>query len=108
MPGGYWVEQSMLEEAWSNFWSGAQVLDSSKRHKAENLCADPRWSLRRRGERLKLGRCFKYFATHAILPITLANAGRSGPRKYLVSNDLCKPLSTSANGDAPLDCVSAI
>lgn len=88
MPGGYWVEQWLIQDSWKMFWRGVHLLNASRKHSAEALCADPGWCDRKRGERLKLGRCFKYFAVHGVLPIALANPGKSGPRKYFIDRDL--------------------
>ncbi len=87
MPGGYWVEESCFLMVWKLFWRNAHLINDKRKHIVSSLCGDPKWESRTRGERIKIGRCFKYFATHNVLPIVLANPGRTGPRKYLIQKD---------------------
>lgn len=91
MPGGYWVQKWLIADAWEMFWRNFRNLNHGRRHTAESLCADPDWRERDRRERLKLGRCIKYFSVQGILPITLANPNKRGTRKYFLNGDLAAP-----------------
>jgi hypothetical protein len=87
MPGGKWVAKCHFEETWTLFWRSVGLLDSGRKYLAKSLCNDPSWEDRPRGQRIAFGRCIKYFATHRVLPITLANPGKKGSRKYVVDQD---------------------
>lgn len=87
LSGSYWVEEHHFHEAWNLFWSNAHLFDSRRKYSVASLSRDPNWNRRTRGERIKMGRCFKYFCVQAILPIVLTNLGKSGPRKYAVLTD---------------------
>ncbi|HWI82693.1 hypothetical protein [Ramlibacter sp.] len=82
LSGRYWVEQGYFELAWRLVWAHFRRVDWSRKQTAESLCNDPDWKDRRRGDRLKLGRCIKYFADNGLLPIWVCNPGKSGKRKY--------------------------
>lgn len=88
MPGGYWVSETTLRRAWTMFWRNAGGLDPSMPHKAENLVGASVWNKRPRGEHIAMGRCFKYFAVHGVLPITLANPEAPYNFKYRLNDDL--------------------
>lgn len=80
--GRYWVEKGYFELAWELVWAHFGSVNWSRKQTAESLCNDPDWHDRRIGERLKLGRCIKYFADTGLLPIWVCNPGKSGKRKY--------------------------
>lgn len=80
--GGHWVEQGYFELAWRLVCAHFSRVDWSRKQTAESLCNDPDWKDRRRGDRLKLGRCIKYFADNGMLPIWVCNPGKSGKLKY--------------------------
>lgn len=82
--GRYWVEKGYFELAWGLVWAHFSHVDWTRKQSAESLCNDPDWQDRRRGDRLKLGRCIKYFADQELLPIWVCNPGQSGKRKYLL------------------------
>jgi hypothetical protein len=86
--GRYWVVQGHFDEVWELFWRSAHQLDPTRKHKTQTLCNDPAWHDRPRGQQIALGRCVRYFAEQGVLPITLANPGKSGPRKYLLHSGL--------------------
>jgi hypothetical protein len=48
----------------------------------------PDWGDRLDGERQAMGRCFKYFALHRVLPITLANPEAPYNFKYRLNASL--------------------
>lgn len=82
------VAQCHFEEVWALFWQNVCHLDPARKHTTKAMCNDPAWCDRPGGQRIALGRCISYFATHGVLPITLANPGKSGPRKYFLNADL--------------------
>lgn len=88
MPGGYWVDEDLVRTAWRLFWRGVHGLDPARSHPAEGLYGHEAWDRHHRRDRLKLGRCFKYFAVNQVLPITLANPDKKGKRKYRLDADL--------------------
>lgn len=88
MPGGYWVSRVLLADAFRMFWRCASNLKATRKHTAKQMCSDPGWEDRPRGQRLAIGRCIKYFEVNQILPITLANAGKRGTRRYLLNANL--------------------
>jgi hypothetical protein len=85
LSGRYWVEKGYFELAWDLVWAHFHSVNWSRKQTAERLCNDPDWKKRPRGQRLKLGRCIKYFATEGLLPIWECNPGKSGMRKYQLS-----------------------
>lgn len=88
MPGGYWVTETTLRKAWNSFWRRVSSLDPTKIHSAEDLACTTGWTNRPRGERIAIGRCFKYFAVHGVLPITIANPEAKYNFKYRLNDDL--------------------
>jgi hypothetical protein len=88
MPGRYWVTQVTVRETFKLFWLAARQLESARTHSAEGLVRTAEWADRPRGERIAMGRCFKYFSLHGILPITLANPEAPYNFKYRLNDDL--------------------
>lgn len=88
MPGGYWVSRALIAESFRMFWRCVPKLKPTRKHTARQMCSDPGWAERPRGQRLAIGRCFKYFEVHGVLPITLANPGKRGTRKYSLNAGL--------------------
>lgn len=86
-PGGYTVTEATLRTAWKQFWRGVHRLDSSGLHTAQDLACTPDWDNRPRGWRIAMGRCYKYFAAHGVLPITVANPEAKYNFKYRLNRD---------------------
>jgi len=89
-PGGNWVTEATMREAWQLFWRSVDTLDRSKTHKAEGLACTPGWASRPDGWKQAMGRCYKYFAVHGVLPITIANPEAKYNFKYRLNGDLDK------------------
>lgn len=94
MPGGYWVSRALLLEVFRMFWRCASDLRPARKHTARQMCSDPGWEDRPRGQRLAIGRCIKYFEVHGVLPIRLLNPDTRGTRKYLLNPDLDPSTAT--------------
>lgn len=94
MPGHYWVTAATLRATWHLFWRSVHKLDVTATHKAEQLACTPDWDDRPIGERIAIGRCFKHFAVHGVLPITLVNPEKMCNFKYRL-NDGLKPSPTT-------------
>lgn len=94
LSGRYWIAQSHFKEVWELFWRNVGDLDPARKHTTVALCNDPTWYDRPRGQRIALGRCIKYMAALGILPITLANPGKTGPRKYFLNAGLAPTAFT--------------
>jgi hypothetical protein len=90
-PGGYWVTEATMRTAWKLFWRSADTLDNNGVHMAPDLACIADWDNRPRGWRIAMGRCYKYFAAHGVLPITILNPEAKYNFKYRVSGDLDKP-----------------
>jgi len=88
MPGGYWVDEDLVRTAWRLFWRGVHGVDPARPHTAKSLCTVEAWAEYSRGDCLRLGRCFKYFAVNHVLPITLLNPDKKGTCKYRLDADL--------------------
>jgi hypothetical protein len=89
MPGPRgWVQAQTVCTAWALFWRSAHTLDANRLHTTEGLACTPDWSSRPEGERRAMGRCFKYFSLHGVLPITLANPEAPYNFKYRLNDDL--------------------
>lgn len=94
LSGRYWIAQNHFKEVWELFWLSVVHLDPARKHTTVALCNDPKWCDRPRGQRIALGRCIKYLATQGVLPITHANPGKSGPRKYFLNAGLAAAAFT--------------
>ena len=79
---GYWVGKKWFEIAWTNASVEFSKLDWAKPQTTESLCGEACWKANGFGNRLRLGRCIRYFADEGILPIQVANPGKKGKRKY--------------------------
>lgn len=88
MPGGYWVDEPTLRKSFGLFWRNARTLHPAGIYAAEELVCMPNWSTRPRGERIAIGRCFKYFCLHGVLPITLVNPNAPYNFRYRLNEDL--------------------
>jgi hypothetical protein len=89
MPGPRgWVQAKTVRAAWTLFWRSAHKLDPTRAHTAEALANTPDWDSRPNGELQAIGRCFKYFSLHGVLPITLANPEAPYNFKYRLNEDL--------------------
>jgi len=86
--GRYRVPRWTLIESWEKFWLTVGSLKPKKKHSSEDLFGDEGWSLRRKRDRINVGRCFTSFARTGVLPITEANPGKSGPRRFLLNTTL--------------------
>jgi hypothetical protein len=86
-PGGYWVTQATLRTAWKLFWAGVNTLDKYRFHSAKALACTPNWDIRPKGWRIAMGRCYKYFAVHRVLPITLVNPDAKCNFQYCLDAD---------------------
>lgn len=87
-PGGYAVTEATLRTAWKRFWRGVDRLDKSGLHTAQDLACTADWDNRPRGWRIAMGRCYKYFAVHGVLPIRVANSEAKYNFKYRLNRDL--------------------
>lgn len=87
-PGGYAVPEATLRTAWKSFWRGVDTLDGSGVHSAQDLACTPDWDNRPRGWRIAMGRCYKYFAVHRVLPITIVNPEAPYNFRYRLNDDL--------------------
>ncbi len=94
LSGRYWIPQNHFKAVWVLFWCNVGDLDPARKHTTVALCNDPTWYDRPRGQRIALGRCIKYLAAKGVLPITLANPGKTGPRKYFLNADLAAAAFT--------------
>ena len=83
MPGHYWVPREDVLFAWDNATKRLFMLDFSQDKVVSKLFFDQdEWSALLNGKKLALGRCIKYFSTHEMLPIEVANPGKKGSRIY--------------------------
>lgn len=94
LSGRYLIAQYHFKEVWELFWRSVGNLDPARKHTTVALCNDPTWYDRPRGQRIALGRCIKYLAIQGVLPITPANLGKSGPRKYFLNAGLAPAAFT--------------
>ena len=90
----YWITQHHFKEVWELFWRNVGKLNPARKHSTVALCNDQTWYDRPRGQRIALGRCIRYLGTEGVLPITLANLGKSGPRKYFLNAGLAPAAFT--------------
>ena len=82
---GYWVQKSVFELAQKLINATFTTLTWNKPLQVKNICADPDWGSWPWGLRFKLGRCLKYFVEEGMLPLTIVNPGKGGPRRYMRS-----------------------
>jgi hypothetical protein len=90
-PGGYAVTEATLRTAWKSFWRGVDTLDKDGVHSAQDLACTPDWDNRPRGWRIAMGRCYKYFAVHRVLPITIVNPEAKYNFRYRLKAALDNP-----------------
>lgn len=88
MPGPRWVTEKTLRAAWTLFWRSVHKLDRAGAYSAEDLACASEWAHRPTGERIAMGRCFKYFASHGVLPITVVNPEAPYNFKYCLNANL--------------------
>lgn len=88
MPGGYWVTEATLRNAFKLFWRSVRGLDKAATHTAEDLACTSDWATRPKGQRIAMGRCFKYFALHRVLPVTIVNPEAKYNFKYRLNDNL--------------------
>lgn len=88
MPGNYWVTETTMRRAWMLFWRSVASLDPYQTHSAKSLGGEETWSVRPRGERIAMGRCFKYFALKGVLPIVIVNPDAKYNFKYLLTTNV--------------------
>jgi hypothetical protein len=80
---GYWVAKKFFELAWTNALIEIPRLDWSKPQTTETLCGTACWEPKSFGDRLRLGRCMKYFVDEEMLLLQVANPGKKGKRKFI-------------------------
>ncbi|MBL0422379.1 hypothetical protein JI739_18670 [Ramlibacter sp. AW1] len=88
--GRYWLSEALLRRAWELFWRNSQYLQRDAIYDTPGLAAPPDWDNWKRGDRIAIGMCFKYFAVHGVLPITLLNPEKTCNFKYRLSDDLAR------------------
>jgi hypothetical protein len=82
LPGGYWAIKKWFETARTLIQDEWASLDWTVPHSAETLCNSEKWRAYDVRERIKLGRCIKYFVDHGMLPLKVANPKKKGKRFY--------------------------
>lgn len=100
-PGGYWVEASIVESTYWTYWRYAKKLSEQSTYTAERFSRDPDWEDRDTGEKLKIGRCFKYFSDHGILPIVVVDANTYPTHRYRLTTDGKPAVSDNLNPLSP-------
>jgi len=83
LPGRYWGHKKWFERAWTLIHTEWSNLDWTVPQTAETLCNSKNWHSYDVPERIKLGRCIKYFVSNQMLPLKVANPKKKGKRKYL-------------------------
>lgn len=86
MPGNYWVEEGVIRSTFKTYWAHARKYSRDTTYTAEKFFRDPDWEDRNRGEKLKIGRCFKYFAANGVLPIYLVESNTPTLRYRLTAD----------------------
>jgi hypothetical protein len=79
---GRWVGKTTLELMWRHASASMHKVDWSELQTTESLYGNAEWRDVKFGRRYSLGRCLRFFADEGVLPITLANKGKKGKRKY--------------------------
>jgi hypothetical protein len=83
---GYWVEKTFFETAWTHALEQLPRLDWKVPQTSETICISTYWQAQQIGDRLRLGRCVKYFVDQGMLPLQVANPGKKGKKKYSRKN----------------------
>lgn len=84
MPRKYWLSKGLMELVRERFWESSERLLPRKKYQTEDFYADPDWPDLKRGYRQRIGRCIRVLADKGVLPIIMTNAGKSGPRVYVL------------------------
>lgn len=87
MPGHYWVPREDVLFAWDNATKRIFLIDWYKKVVSKCFFDQDAWSGFPKGKKLALGRCIKYFSTHEMLPIEVANPEKKGSRVYKQSKN---------------------
>jgi hypothetical protein len=82
LPGGYWAIKKWFEIARTLIQTEWPRLDWTVPQTAETLCGISSWRTYEVRERIKLGRCIKYFVDHEMLALKVANPKKKGKRFY--------------------------
>ena len=81
---GYWVPKSLIDLMWASAVESLPTLDWSRKQGVVTIFGNKKnWVSLSIGVRIALGRCLKYFVAQGMLPISEANPGKKGPRKYV-------------------------
>lgn len=81
--GRYWVSKAVFERAQKLVNDAFATLTWDKPQTVRSICFHPDWASWSWGLRINLGRSLKYFVDQGMLPLTIVNQGKKGPRRYM-------------------------
>ena len=79
---GYWVTRSVLELAQELASANLPTLPWHKSLQAKQICFHPDWPKWSKTKKENIGRCLRRFHDDGLLPLTLVNPNKKGPRRY--------------------------
>lgn len=82
MPGRYWVSEPEIVLTWKIAIAHLDTIDWMKKVCTETIFTEDIWRQFEKPVKFSFGRALKYFCTHEMLPIEVANPGKKGKRFY--------------------------
>lgn len=80
--GNNWVPKARFVEMWEQVQKKLPLLDWSYPKTTKSFFEPTEWKGLKRGRRIALGRCLRYFADHQLLPIRCINPHKKGTKRY--------------------------
>ncbi len=85
--GNNWVPKARFVEMWEQAQKKLPLLDWSYPKPAKAFFDPTAWKEIKRGRRIALGRCLRYFADHELLPIRCINPHKTSTKRYALIAD---------------------
>ncbi len=87
--GNNWVPKARLIQMWDQAQRMLPLLDWTYPKTTKSFFEPEAWKGIKRGHRIALGRCLRYFADHQLLPIRCINPKKTGTKRYalILPND---------------------
>ena len=90
-----WVPKARFVEMWEQAQNKLHLLDWSHPKTTRSFFDPAEWKVLKRGRRIALGRCLRYFADHHLLPIRCINPHKKGTKRYVLIADAVSLLQES-------------
>lgn len=85
--GNNWVPKARFVEMWEQALKMIPLLDWMYPKPTKSFFELAAWKEFKRGRRIALGRCLRYFADHQMLPIRCINPDKKGTKRYALIID---------------------